>query len=156
MGAPQPRERDAVPLQSSPLFGASILLVEDHPDSRDMTRQLLESQGAHVQVASDGAEGLNVLSRGLASSDLVLCDIRMPVMDGLTFARRVRSDLRWHRLPIVALTAYGAAPDYLATLTAGFDAHITKPLEADTLLAVAQRLIGSRDTRQKPRRRPRR
>jgi CheY-like chemotaxis protein len=132
-----PRPADSA--SASPLAGTTVLVVEDHPDSREMLRDLLESQGASVAVAVNGQDGLDALKR-MSALTLVLCDVRMPGMDGLEFTRRLREDARWHRVPVVAVTAYGADRDYLATLQAGFDAHLVKPVDLSALLAVVSRV----------------
>jgi CheY-like chemotaxis protein len=150
-----PKLRDHAP---RPLDGMSILVVEDHADSRDMTRQSLEAEGARVWLAVNGRDALDVLRR-IRPPDAVLCDVRMPGMDGLTLVQRLRADLRWRRLPIVALTAYGEHRDYFSTLAAGFDAHLVKPVDLEAMVAVIRRLVASarpgRSTRRGRRPRPR-
>ncbi|MGH7264872.1 MAG: response regulator [Candidatus Rokuibacteriota bacterium] len=149
MGIPKSAER--APL---PLAGMTILVVEDHADSRDMTRQSLQAQGAGVWLAVNGRDALDVLRR-IKPPDAILCDIRMPGMDGLKLAQRLRADLRWRRLPIVALTAYGEHRDYFSTLAAGFDAHLVKPVDLEAMVAVIRRLVTSARAAAKTRRRPR-
>jgi CheY-like chemotaxis protein len=133
----------------------SILVVEDHADSRDMTRQSLQAEGARVWLAVNGRDALDVLRR-IRPPDAVLCDVRMPGMDGLTLVQQLRADLRWRRLPIVALTAYGEHRDYFSTLAAGFDAHLVKPVDLEAMVAVIRRLVASARTGQSTRRGSRR
>jgi CheY-like chemotaxis protein len=150
MAIPKPSERAPRPLE-----GMSILVVEDHADSRDMTRQSLQAEGARVWLAVNGRDALDVLRR-IPAPDAVVCDVRMPGMDGLTLVHRLRADLRWRRLPIVALTAYGEHRDYLSTLTAGFDAHLVKPVDLVAIVAVVGRLVASARAARSTRRRARR
>src|SRR5215813_2128241 len=79
--SPETRPRPAGILTPR-LDGLSILVLEDHSDSRDMLRQMLEAMGAVVRLAADGWDGLRYLS---AAPDVVLCDLLMPVMDGFEF-----------------------------------------------------------------------
>ncbi|HEV8310493.1 MAG TPA: response regulator [Methylomirabilota bacterium] len=121
------------------LDGLRILVVEDHVDSRDALRQMLAAQGAEVLVASDGQEALAGLEATIP--DLILSDLRMPRIDGLELATRVRHDVRWARIPLIAVTAYNSPADLRATLEAGFDAHVEKPVDFDLLTATVQRVL---------------
>lgn len=75
--------------------------------------------------------------------DLILADIRMPGLDGLAFARRVKTDTRWAHVPMIALTALGSRDDLRATWEAGFAAHVTKPIDWDTVLSIIERVLPS-------------
>ncbi|MBN8613062.1 MAG: response regulator [Deltaproteobacteria bacterium] len=117
------------------LAGRSILVVEDEHDAREMIRGILSASGAVVTVAPDARTALAVLSS--ASFDLLVSDIGMPDVDGLTFVRtlRARPTEQGGATPAVALTAYARAEDRIAALQAGFAAHVAKPVHADELLA---------------------
>ncbi len=117
-----------------PLTGAVVLVVEDNPDHRTVTRVMLESLGAGVLVAANGTEGLDQLRR--RSPDLILCDLRMPGMDGLEFARRVRAQPIHRRARLIALTALDPWESALKTWSVGFDAHLIKPVTLETLAAL--------------------
>ncbi len=123
------------------LDGVTILVVDDHPDSLDAMGLMLGSLGARVLVAADGTRALEILGR--ERPDLVLTDLRMPTMDGFELARRLRVDPRTARTRVVALTGLDDEADYLRTLEAGFDGHLTKPVEYDTLGAALWRLLPS-------------
>src|SRR5437867_4239948 len=88
-----------------PLAGLSILVVEDHPDSRQVPEQLLQGDGARVCLAEHGQEALDILER--ERPDVILLDLLMPVMDGFALITHLRQDPRWARLPVVAVTALG-------------------------------------------------
>jgi CheY-like chemotaxis protein len=130
-----------------------ILVAEDHADSREVLRQCLESLGAEVLLAGDGIEALGILEA--RAPDIVLADIRMPGMDGLQLAQRMKRDVRWARVPLVAVTAYNEPADLRATLEAGFDGHVEKPVNFDVLLPTIARLVTSNRPRRRPRRPPR-
>lgn len=125
-----------------PLRGYTILVVEDDPESADLVRRLLELLGAQVAIAYDGREGLNRLVH--IRADAVLCDLGMPVMDGLEFARHVRGDFKNRRLLLVAVTGRQQHTDFLETWEAGYDAHLVKPVTLAMLERLAQRLYGRR------------
>ena len=121
-----------------PLRGSTILVVDDDPEAGDIVRRLLESLGARVVLAENGREGLSRLAS--ASPHAVLCDLGMPVMDGLEFARRVRGDARYRQVLLFALTGWQAQADFLRTWEAGFDAHLVKPVTMEMLQSLARRL----------------
>jgi CheY-like chemotaxis protein len=147
----------AAPSDLARLDGLRLLVVEDHGDSRAVLRQLLSALGATVDEAGDGREALEVLATPRRKPDLILCDLRMPRMDGFALAKRLRRDLRWRRVPLVAVTALTAPGDYDRTLEAGFSAHIEKPINFDLLLSTIRRLLPQPSKRRDPgRRHPRR
>jgi CheY-like chemotaxis protein len=144
----------AVPAHRSPeapaWAGLDVLIVEDHADSADALRQALEAEGARAWLAVDGLEALERLARGVP--DVVLSDVRMPRLDGLGLVARIRRDARWGHLAVVALTAYNTPDDVRATRDAGFDGHVTKPVDFDLLTGTVRRALA---TRQAARPRPR-
>jgi CheY-like chemotaxis protein len=118
----------------------TVLLVEDHVDSRDMLQQMLRGFGARVFSAGHGEEALALLER--RRPDVILCDLVMPVMDGFRFATAVKQNRRWRRIPIVAVTALGGEADYRRTWEAGFDAHLAKPVHPDQVVGVVRAVTG--------------
>ena len=122
------------------LKGSTILVLEDNPDSRELLRQILESLGARVLLAADGEEGLRLLS-GRRPPDLILCDLLMPKLDGYGFIHGIRRDARLTRVPVVAVTGLGHGSDLNRTWLAGFDGHVTKPIDYDTIASVAERVL---------------
>jgi len=123
------------------LDGLSVLLVEDHADSRETIALTLESSGAEVTAVPAVADALAVLRE--RSVDLLVSDLGMPGADGFDLIRRVR----WQenrggrpRLPAIALTAYASAEDRERALAAGYDAHVAKPVDVDELGTVVTRL----------------
>jgi CheY-like chemotaxis protein len=126
---------DSEPL---PLRGCTILVVEDDAEAGDLVRRLLELLGARVGTAENGVAGLRRLVA--MQPDMVLCDLTMPLMDGLEFARRVRRLPEYRRTVLVAVTGRQAHEDFLRTWDAGFDAHLVKPVTMEMLRALARRL----------------
>jgi CheY-like chemotaxis protein len=122
------------------LRGCTILVVEDDEEAGDLLKQQLELLGARVFVERNGSDGLRRLQA--VSAHAVLCDLTMPVMDGLEFARRVRQSAKLRRMVLVAVTGRRDHSDFLATLDAGFDAHLVKPITLEMLQAFARRLAG--------------
>ena len=121
------------------LSGVTVLIVEDHPDSRDMLRQVVESFGASVAVAADGRQALRVTS--WMKPDLILCDLRMPVIDGFGFIDRLRHDPNLSRTAVLAVTALGSDADIKRTWEAGFDGHLVKPIDYETIAAQLERIF---------------
>ncbi|MEO5732997.1 MAG: PAS domain S-box protein [Rubrivivax sp.] len=163
---------DAAPQR---LAGLRLLLVEDNLNNQQVALELLQAEGACVQLACDGAAAVAAVAaafgadsadgadggdsgeprgepRGQGSAtafDLVLMDLQMPVMDGYTATSRIRQtlglDLR--RLPIVAMTANAMTSDREACLAAGMNDHVGKPFDIEALVALLQRLTARRDPR---------
>lgn len=117
-----------------------ILVVEDNPDGLRMLVELIEANGHEVIGVADGAEALRV-ARGWKPG-LVLLDLGLPSMDGHEVAARLRGDLGFVDVPIVALTGWGSPQDKARTTAAGFDAHLTKPVTAERLLRVIDEWLG--------------
>jgi signal transduction histidine kinase/ActR/RegA family two-component response regulator len=115
------------------LAGRTVLLIEDNADTRDVLKLMLEVEGAHVEAAEAGEEGLQVAGR--RPPDLVLCDIGLPDIDGMEVVRRLRSR-HPGTMRCIALTGYGQAEDVRQAIKAGFDAHLTKPINLDQLMTL--------------------
>ena len=116
----------------------TILVIDDDEDSRLSYRLYLESLGATVMVAANGLEGLAQVGR--LRPDAILCDLAMPIMDGLEFARQLRRDPQCRHVQLIALTGRGEYSDFMETWRAGFNGHLVKPLTPTMLEALAQRL----------------
>jgi CheY-like chemotaxis protein len=116
-----------------------ILLIEDNELNRDMLSRRLVRKGYEVLLAEDGAAG--VAMAGKERPDLVLMDVRLPVMDGWEATRRLKAAAETRTIPIIALTAHAMSTDRLKALEAGCDDYETKPIELDRLLAKMTRLL---------------
>ena len=126
---------------SEQLAGFRVLLAEDNPLNQEVAVSLLEEVGMQVDVAEDG---LIALERAAARQyDLVLLDVQMPNMDGLTAARHLRQMANYAQTPIVAMTANAFDEDRQMALAAGMNEHVAKPVDPDVLYAVLHRLLGT-------------
>ena len=124
------------------LEGRRILVVEDDIRNVYALTGIFEPHGALVQIARNGREALDALGRaadgGGPSIDLVLMDVMMPEMDGLTATREIRRHAQWKDLPIIMLTAKAMADDQEQCLAAGANDYLAKPLDVDKLLSLTR------------------
>ncbi len=124
--------------------GRYLLLVEDNELNQEIALSILEDEGCIVDVASNGAEAVEMVRRSADNPyDLILMDIQMPVMDGIEATKAIRAlenpDLS--RLPIVAVTANALEEDRQRTLSAGMNAHLGKPIDVDKLFSTLQNIL---------------
>ena len=127
-------EEAALPESGTLHFGARVLMVEDNETNRLILEQILNTLGCGVSQAANGLEALEILNR--QAFDLVLMDVQMPVMDGLTAASRIRQREMAQglpRRPIIALTANALAGDREMCLKAGMDDYVAKPVTIGSL-----------------------
>jgi len=130
---------------ASPTFaGLRVLLAEDNPVNALLAKTLLRREGCSVETAASGEEAVASMAR--ARYDLVLMDMRMPGMDGLTATRVVRE--KGDETPIIALTANAFSEDRRACLEAGMNDHLAKPVDVEQLRAALGRWT-NRDSRVK-------
>lgn len=122
------------------LKGIRILVVDDSEINRDVAKQILVYNGAETEVAEDGAKALQILKAKPEGFDIVLMDVQMPVMDGYTATRKIKSTPGLAHLPVVALTAGAYKVHQLAAFDSGMDEYIAKPFDVDELLGVICRL----------------
>jgi signal transduction histidine kinase/DNA-binding response OmpR family regulator/CHASE3 domain sensor protein len=126
--------------QDSAFAGRRILVAEDDVRNVFALTSVLEPKGAKVQIARNGREALDALTAAIGRDadriDLILMDIMMPEMDGLTAMREIRMRPEWKRLPIIALTAKAMQDDLDACMAAGANDYIAKPLDVDKLLSL--------------------
>ena len=115
-----------------------VLYVEDHEAQRDIMVQMLELYGYEVEVASNGEEGVGKAQEW--HPDIVLMDIRMlGRIDGLVAIRQLRNGPDTADIPIIVVSAWGSAKHKERALSAGADAHFTKPVTMDELIAAINR-----------------
>jgi len=120
---------------------ALILIVEDNEANRLLAGAVLEREGYRVEMAGNAQEALDRLAIG--SPDLILMDVQMPGMDGLTLTRRLKSDKRTADIPVIALTALAMTGDRELTLEAGCSGYISKPINTRTFAAEVARFLSS-------------
>lgn len=121
---------------------ARILVIEDNPINLELMTYLLQAWQHEVQAARDGEEGL-ALAR-VRPPDLVICDIQMHGIDGYEVARRLRADPALKAVPLVAVTAYAMVGDHERALAAGFDMHVSKPIDPAGFMELIQPLLPGR------------
>ncbi|MCL1094101.1 response regulator [Shewanella kaireitica] len=117
-----------------------ILLVEDNFINQQVATELLKSAGYTVDVAENGQIALDMIDA--ANYDAVLMDIQMPVMDGLTATKELRKRYSATELPVIAMTAHAMSGDREKSLSAGMNAHITKPIVLNELFETLSHWIG--------------
>ncbi|WP_018905693.1 response regulator [Variovorax paradoxus] len=122
------------------LVGARVLLVEDNDMNQELARELLETAGIQVVIASDGERALQLLQDD-AAFDGILMDCQMPVLDGYAATRRLRAQPRFRALPIIAMTANAMAGDREKALACGMNDHIAKPLNEAAMFATMAKWI---------------
>jgi signal transduction histidine kinase len=121
------------PLCPAPGRSLRVVLVDDNEDIRETTGDLLRDLGHTVELASDGEAGAELILR--LEPDVAVVDLGMPVLDGYGVAARVRARLGSERVRLVAMSGYGLERDRRKSQEAGFDAHLVKPVDVDTLIA---------------------
>lgn len=129
-------DRDQRTVSSAEAGPASkrLVLVEDQEDNRVLLQAILESAGYQVVTASDGQRAVEVIEQHRPGVALV--DIGLPLLDGYEVARRVRRAFGPNDIFLVALTGYGQQQDREAVMRAGFDQHLVKPVDAQTLIEI--------------------
>jgi signal transduction histidine kinase/CheY-like chemotaxis protein/HPt (histidine-containing phosphotransfer) domain-containing protein len=118
-------------------FSGHVLLVEDNVVNQKVAARFLERLGCTVEVAANGAEGVAAAATG--HFDLILMDLQMPVMDGVTATRKIRELETLRQVPIIALTANAMTGDRERCEAAGMDDYLTKPIEVERLRAVLRK-----------------
>lgn len=131
-----------LPLQS--IAGAEVLLVEDNKINQQVATELLMLLGLKVSIANNGYEAVKAV--GQKGFDLVLMDIHMPEMDGIEATRKIRNQVEYADLPIIAMTANAMVGDKEASLAAGMNDHITKPIDPSMLRNALIKWIKPRST----------
>ncbi len=111
--------------------GGHLLLVEDNQINQLIAEELLKSVGYTLDIANNGQEALDLLEKN--EYNLVLMDIQMPVMDGLTATQHIRKTSKFEKLPIIAMSAHAMTGDKEKSIAHGMNDHITKPIDPNIL-----------------------
>ena len=119
----------------------TVLVVEDNDMNMQLVEYLLEEGGFEIVKASSGEEALTITRDGGKPPDLILMDIHLPGMDGLSVVREMKSDSRTQRIPILALTAHAMRGDKDRFLEAGCDGYISKPIDVKTFISSIEQFI---------------
>lgn len=123
---------------ASPRPGFAILLVEDEPVIRELVRSMLTEGEVRVECAANGVEGLRLART--QSFNLILLDVVLPQMDGITVCRLIKSDPNTAHVPLYMLTEKAKKSDIEAATRAGADGYIQKPFRAGDLMDLVARL----------------
>jgi CheY-like chemotaxis protein len=121
------------------LRGARLLLVEDNELNQEVAMGLLETAHMSIDLAENGKVAVRMISE--KAYDVVLMDMQMPVMDGVSATKAIRSDPRFLTLPIIAMTANAMDTDREMCIQAGMNDHVAKPIDPDQLFATLKRWI---------------
>ncbi len=130
------------------LRGARVLLVDDSTLNREVAIEFLKEAGLSIDEAVNGREAVEKVRAG--DYRLVLMDIQMPEMDGITATQTIRADERFRDLPIIAMTAHAMAGDRERSLAAGMNDHLTKPIDPDALYGALERWISGTEVALRP------
>ena len=136
-------------LETAVARGLHVLVVEDHPVNRQILTLMLERLPAQVSLAENGREGVEAFRTG--AFDVVLMDLRMPLMDGYEAMRRIRAleaDRGLARTPIIVISAHTRQSDLDQARAAGADHHLGKPVHIPTLLSTMDDVLRQRAERE--------
>lgn len=123
--------------QSSPI--ATILIVDDLRDNRDMLATMLEQEGYRTVAAESGMAAIDVITK--TAPDLILLDVSMPDMDGFTVASLLKADPKTAGIPIIMVTAHSGRGARVVGLHTGVEDYMTKPVDAAELLLKVRNLL---------------
>ncbi|MEH2441663.1 PAS domain-containing hybrid sensor histidine kinase/response regulator [Nostoc sp.] len=134
---------DRSPVEESDLSGIHILVVDDEMDSREFITFVLEEDGAIVTAVASGTDALQAIAQSIPN--IIISDIGMPEMDGYMLMRQIRALglEQGGKIPAIALTAYAAELDRQQAIAAGFQRHITKPIDPEVLVAIVVEMWAS-------------
>lgn len=122
-----------------------VLVIEDNDVNLELMIYMLRAWGHEALTAADGKAGLAVARA--ERPDIILCDIQMPGMDGYDVARRLKADTALAHIPLIAVTALAMVGDREKAFQAGFDAHVSKPIDATAFMDALTRLLPGQTTR---------
>jgi CheY-like chemotaxis protein len=124
------------------LQGLSVLVVDDDPTAVDLNREILRQAGAEVRGSTSGVEAVEIIRQWRPA--VLVSDIEMPGLDGYTLVRQIRALApdEGSKTPAVALSAYNLPEDRVRSLRAGFNLHVSKPVDPTELVAIVARLAG--------------
>ncbi len=147
--SPKQQMMDSLTSQNSsgeiPMGDGHILLVEDNEINQLIAEELLRKGGYTVDIANEGQEALSMLEK--TEYDLVLMDIQMPIMDGLTATQRIREQEKFSELPIIAMSAHAMSGDKEKSLSHGMNDHLTKPIDPNLLYRTLYHFLGKNNVK---------
>jgi len=143
IGDDSPQRSTKTDVVSDDFRGIRVLLVEDNEVNQQVATELLESAGASVTVARHGGEAVKILAQEDQSPlfDVILMDLQMPEVDGLTATKLIRGQPQLQKLPIIAMTAHAMAEEVHRCLEVGMNDHLAKPIDPETFFATLARWV---------------
>jgi len=117
----------------------TILIIEDDASVRTLLQKSLTTKGFNVHVAEDGLRGLTSLEA--INPDLIIVDIMMPRLDGMTFVKAIKGNTKTQKIPVIFLTAKNDPKTMIQGINLGARFYVTKPFQVDELLAKVQRAL---------------
>ena len=148
VASPRPPESTSAPAPLAAREGVRVLLADDNVDAADTMSAVLQMSGHEVKTVYSGFEALRAAVQ--FSPDVILLDIGMPGMSGYQVAQQLRADARFDQTLLVALTGWGSENDRMLALQAGFDHHLTKPVDHLALEPLLRRAAHSRAAPETP------
>ena len=135
------RKSKAPPTKAAPAGGPLVLIVEDYEDAREMYAEYFRYSGFRVAEARNGLEALEIAQKLLP--DVILMDLALPGMDGWEATRKLKSDERTRRIPVIAVTGHALSGHSDTARRAGCDAFVSKPCLPDALVAEVRKMLDS-------------
>ena len=117
----------------------NVMVVEDNEKNRKLMRVVLKAKGYNITEASTGEEALNLLKN--QKPDIILMDIQLPGIDGITLIKQIKGDITTKDIPIIAVTAYAMKGDEQKILETGCDAYVSKPINTQELPLIVEKYI---------------
>ncbi len=143
LAAPLAAEPIQAPIDLNLFLPAQLLIADDVPENLLLLESLLESSAFKVMLAHNGLEACEIAQT--VRPDLILMDIKMPVMDGVQALEQLKSQAETQAIPVVALTAYSLKQDQESLLKKGFDAFLSKPVQKSDLLRCLNNFLPNRE-----------
>ncbi len=125
------------------MSGKNVMVVEDNEKNRKLMRVVLKAKGYNVIEATTGEEALSLLKENIP--DIILMDIQLPGIDGLTLVKQIKADALTKDIPIIVVTAYAMKGDEQKILETGCNAYVSKPINTQELPLIIEKYI-KRDT----------
>ncbi len=121
------------------MSGNNVMVVEDNEKNRKLMRVILKAKGYNVVEAATGEEALGILKN--QKPDIILMDIQLPGIDGITLIKQIKTDAATKDIPILAVTAYAMKGDEQKIMAAGSDGYLSKPINTQELPAIIEKYI---------------
>ena len=139
--------REARRVQNEDVTGWKVLVVDDQPDNIKVVQLALHFHGADVRTAQNGVQGLKILETFMPT--LIILDLSMPEMNGWEMLAQLKTDSKFDKIPVIALTAHAMEGDRESVLKAGFTGYIPKPFSVITIISDIKSILINHPAKQK-------